>query len=82
MGRINTHLVYNPHGQPKRVITRHWECGRYHQPAVCCGRDAAVLLLLLLLQGLRPLVFFTRVGKPSIRMAVSGAGAEKKSADK
>jgi hypothetical protein len=34
------------------------------------------------MQGHRPLVFFTRVGKPSIRMAVSGAGAEKKSADR
>lgn len=34
-------------------------------------------------QGQRPLIFFTRIGKPSIRMAVNpGHGAEKKSADK
>lgn len=66
-----------PHEQPQTTERMTNSVARLTQPT------CHLLLLVLLRQGLRPLVFFTRVGKPSIRMAVSpGAGAEKKSADK
>lgn len=49
----------------------------------CCAAFLSQLCVFACAQGSRPLVFFTRVGKNSIRMAVSpGAGAEKKSADR
>lgn len=52
-------------------------------PELMCVPVCTPLCPSCVLQGHRPLVFFTRVGKPSIRMAVSPhPGAEKKSADR